>query len=419
MARNRAVTLWLATLLAFLSVSAYGDDQPSYAASGEIRVRAESRNNADFADVWDDQVVFSGERIRLGVSASFPEKARGFLQLQYTAQGDGRILPSNGYLGLHQGWLEAGKNPVIRVGRQELNYGDQRIVGSFGWSNIARSYDGVKITWKQGKFSGDLFGVRPLNNNLPLRGVLLYGAYGQWSPDGLRKVDLYLLDKSDRSGAGGVGDINVVALGVRAAGPIGRNGDYSGELVLETGKVGPRDLRASAYDAALGHTWRSAPWSPRLGIEYAYATGDSDPTDAAVETFDQLFPTNHDKYGYADYQGWRNMQDFRISLSVKPSSKLTLSLDHHWFSLAQPRDGWYGAGGGINTSGATVLRSLAGIAGTNVGTEWDLAVTFVPGKNYRLSAGYSRFTPGPFVRTVLGGTANSSDWSFLMGQHNF
>ena len=42
-----------------------------------------------------------------------------------------------------------------------------------------------------------------------------------------------------------------------------------------------------------------AAFRPRLGLEYDYATGTSDPKGAKNHTFDPLFPSQHPNQGYA------------------------------------------------------------------------------------------------------------------------
>ena len=58
-------------------------------------------------------------------------------------------------------------------------------------------------------------------------------------------------------------------------------------------------------------------FTPRLVAEYNYASGDANPTDGRRGTFDQLYPTAHDKYGLADQVGWRNMHDVRVRSRVE------------------------------------------------------------------------------------------------------
>jgi hypothetical protein len=52
---------------------------------------------------------------------------------------------------LHQGYVNLGnlrEFPVtLKVGRRELSYGDERLVGAFDWNNIGRSFDAIKARY--------------------------------------------------------------------------------------------------------------------------------------------------------------------------------------------------------------------------------------------------------------------------------
>src|SRR4029079_8807367 len=50
-----------------------------------------------------------------------------------------------------------GKTFGVRVGRQELVFGEQRLVGHLNWVNAARSFDGVRATIARKAFKFDAF----------------------------------------------------------------------------------------------------------------------------------------------------------------------------------------------------------------------------------------------------------------------
>src|SRR5439155_794507 len=75
--------------------------------------------------------------------------------------------------------------------------------------------------------------------------------------------------------------------------------ECEGEFAFQTGQVSDLDLTAFAAHIGGGYNFK-CPWSPRLFAEYNYASGDHDPTDGNIETFQNLFPSNHAYYGYMD-----------------------------------------------------------------------------------------------------------------------
>jgi hypothetical protein len=54
-------------------------------------------------------------------------------------------LESDGPIDLHQAYITLGNHkefPLsLKIGRQELIYGDERLIGAFGWNNIGRVFD--------------------------------------------------------------------------------------------------------------------------------------------------------------------------------------------------------------------------------------------------------------------------------------
>ena len=72
---------------------------------------------------------------------------------------------------------------VLRVGRQELNYGSGRLVSVREGPNVRQSFDGVKIRGKAGQWYVDAWAVRPdldefgYFDNAPDSAVAFWGVY--------------------------------------------------------------------------------------------------------------------------------------------------------------------------------------------------------------------------------------------------
>ena len=139
------------------------------------------------------------------------------------------------------------------------------------------------------------------------------------------------------------------------------------------------NLNAFALAVAGGYTWKDHPWKPRVGLEFDYATGDSDPFDGNSESFQNLFPSNHDKYGLMDEFSWRNIQDLRfLQVNVKPLKKLELQFNCHAFWLANTHDFWYRSNGNsilrTRTPDGQDVRTIG--APRSAGQELDLIATY-------------------------------------------
>lgn len=67
------------------------------------------------------------------------------------AEGDDNFDLRQSYLQLGPQWVNA------ELGRQELAYGDERLIGTNPWNNFGRTFDAAKLHYEQGKFSIDVF----------------------------------------------------------------------------------------------------------------------------------------------------------------------------------------------------------------------------------------------------------------------
>jgi hypothetical protein len=82
--------------------------------------------------------------------------------------------------------------------------------------------------------------------------------------------------------------------------------------------VGADRLRAWASHWVVGETVRSLAWTPRFYAEFNHASGDATAKEGIRGTFDQLYPTGHDKYGISDQIGLRNTNDLRAGIETRP-----------------------------------------------------------------------------------------------------
>jgi hypothetical protein len=199
------------------------------------------------------------------------------------------------------------------------------------------------------------------------------------------------------------------------------NWDYSLEGAYQfgdyaTGQTTAR-LTQDAYMfvAQGGYTFADFWATPRLGIEYAYSSGDDNSTDGTHGTFDNLFPTNHKFYGYMDFVSLQNIQDVRGELTLKPTSRLSVALEGHGFWLANTHDYFY------NVSGAPRATGGYGIQPGNssfVGTEIDVIAGYAITRNAQVEAGYGHFFTGDYVNQSLAGVGGSRDADYVYVQTN-
>ena len=440
----------------------------------EERFRWEIRNNNfDFDDsvnaLTDDNWFL--QRARLGVKITLADWLRIYGQVQDSREinSDRPDYPNSlaaegdDSLDLRQAWVEFG-NPkefplTLKLGRQILSYGDERLIGAFDWNNIGRTFDAARLRWEEKTWSLDAFAgsvVVPergsynqsdfFNGNETDRQQIFSGLYFQTTAVPFQATDLYVLhlheDDSVKYQPNPDGDTNFFTLGVRAKSKPGafarqetvpvdgkesRDGkqvavatpprpvgfDYEAEFAFQTGHVRGLDLTAFAAHGGVGYTLDTR-WLPRLGLAYSFATGDNDSTDHDIETFQNLFPTNHKFYGQMDLFSWQNMHDLEVNLKVSPIRALTLRAEYHAFWLQTTEDFWYRANG---TTTVRPLNAAARNAGNYVGSEVDLLATWNVTRNLQVEGGYSHFFTGEYVAAT--GPSDDADFGYLQVKVTF
>jgi len=175
--------------------------------------------------------------------------------------------------------------------------------------------------------------------------------------------------------------------------------------------------------AAGGFTRTNLSTNPQLGLEYNFASGDRNPADGRHGTFDNLFPTNHRLYGFMDLFSLQNLHNLRLSGSLQPHARVTLTADVHAFWLADTGDSFYTVGGTRRSGIGTTPGTGYGINPANsshVGTELDFTATWKMTRHATTQAGYSHFFVGDYVRQSLASPAvGSTDANWFYVQMNF
>ena len=442
------------------------------------RVRWEIReNNYDFNSairaLTDDNWLLN--RFRLGVMLKPAPWLKIYAQTQDSREylSDRQDFP--GVLGaegddafdLRQGYVEISdydKCPWgLKIGRQVLAYGDERLVGSSEWNNFGRTFDAVKLRYQQkdwwvegfastvpvvtrGKYNqSDLF-----NGTENHREQVFSGLYFSTTSLSVQTTDVYVFHLHENTSAlyqpTALGDTNFFTFGARvkskpgvfhherpwlgdnkaildgkstppapapAPAPKALGLDYDAEVAFQTGKVRGLDLTAFAAHGGLGYTF-DLPWTPRLGVEYNYASGDTNSADGNLETFQNLFPSNHPRYGFMDAFSWQNMHNPAVSLKAAPCKKITLEAGYHLFWLATNEDVWY------RSNGATAVRPLTPLARNAdkfAGAELDFLVTYKPLKQLGFTAGYSHFFAGDYLRST--GAHDDADFGYVQATIEF
>lgn len=444
-----------------------------------VRVRREDKDDAGFTDAgsnWDfsrrpsddnnnhytltrvmPRVGYTGKWMNLLVegrsSYSFDDE-----RFSATAPGQG-LAERDGPMDLHQAFLFLGNHkefPVsLKIGRQELVYGDQRLLGHLRWNNNARTFDAAKVRWQNAFFGVDVFtGGLVYNDHRNLNRSnsqdVFSGAYFNFPTLAKNElVEAYLFRRTVSRGIltdswTGVAapfrfpapqDLYTAAVRIRSK-PLAYNAwDYGVELMHQFGErttvapgatvaaaaASPR-LDQTAWAAVLqsGYTLTEHPWQPRLAVIYSYASGDRNAADGDSETFQNLFATTHLHYGYMDLSSLQNLEDLRLALAAKPRPNVSLALEIHFQRLNRTTDFWYNVAGVPRNFAGAAVGSGGGFRinpsySRDLGTEVDLVAGWTFKPYAQIEVGASHYFRGDYIKQSLS-AVGSKDASYVYTQ---
>lgn len=389
-----------------------GDIYFSFGA--QLRSRLEGFDGFNFGNTGaaDDDDVYLLHRLLVHADLQLGEHVRFFLQGINATLTD-RDLPGgertideneldfqNAFVEFNTGGIsEDVGNIQVRVGRQGLLFGAQRLVSPLDWANSQRMFHAATVStnlfdWNTTAFGSELVKVKNSKLDKREKDTNFYGLYGtNKSIMGLEAFDLYYLYLDNESVAwnGTTGDEDRHTLGGRLHGDIGGS-EVFGELeaAYQFGEVGSDDISAFMVTGLVD--WDVQPMKPKglhMSVGGGYASGD-DSTGGKVKTFNQLFPLGHKYLGYIDAVGRQNIINMEVGASMGLFWDIVGGANYLHFWRADKGDALYNAGGGVAIAGQTNGKR-------EVGGEIDLTLKRAFGKHLSVLAGYSHFFAGDFV----------------------
>ena len=389
--------------------------------SGEERIRVEGYDNLFFKPNHTDNYLL--QRLRLNMKIQPVWWLKVIAQSQDSREffkGGIAAPPYQDTWDLRQAYAEIGDMErgffALRVGRQEVNMGEERLMGSTNWTNNARTFDAARLRLHHRKLRIDLFAASVVVVTVGQLGAVtpgnnIYGLYG-----GMENViphstiEPYLFWRSQstvQAQLGGVGTYDMKVPGIRWVGTLPHNFDYNTDLAFERGSLLKDSIDSWAGHWVVGYTAVNAPWTPRLFAEFNHASGSASSKLGQRHTFDQLYATAHDKYGLGDQVGWKNVQHLRVGPEWKIRPRWSLSARYSDYWLADAHDALY------NTSNAVVAQKADGSAGRWVGQEFDLVSAVQMSKITTIGGGVSHIFPGTFLKLSTPGMSYTAPYLFF------
>lgn len=354
-------------------------------------MRFERRTDRDFKRSTRDNESNLLQRGRVTLDWKGDGKVSGMLQYQYAHNlywkpAKNGSIDNNRLYQLNLKVKEA--NGTFTVGRQKINVGSERLIGSLEWANVARTLDAVRYQTKEWDVFAGAVGVSdPRPADAGIAAVVHPWQLGTTA----------FIYKSDKDPAG---DINIWTL-THAGNYKFSGGDFEYEAAIQGGRAKSKDQEAWAFHAALNH-----PLDPKTKVTAEFNTASGGSSADKIRTFDNLYPTNHKFYGLMDLFAWKNMTHAMLTVSHKPKKDWDVKVRYAAGWLKDKKDAWYGASGKPNSSAGSPLIDPTGASGDELGSEADLEVNWKKSARESFQVGFGMFSPGDFVKNRTGDNKN-------------
>ena len=394
-----------------------------FTLDGEFRPRTEFRHG--FGNIISENADAGfGVSTRIRLNSGYSVDAYSFyVSLQdVLVWGENRqLLPDdeNNSFAVFEAWanINLGSGFSTKLGRQTLDYDDQRILGSVGWTQQGRNHDAALLKYGKDKFHMDLGLAYSQDYDNPAGFQSVGTAYNTTGFFTYKTMQYIYLKQGWENLSGSLLILNngfqnfkaddITPDGLSNLQTIGTHLDYkkgsfgaAANLFLQTGeRQGAVDVKG-AYLLGLDLSYKTSD-KVSLGAGIEIISGNDTRTANKTEAFFPLYGTNHKFNGLMDYFYVGNhansigLLDVHLSANFKLGEKSNLMIK------------------ALNFSGEQDLPS----GEKSLGTELDLVLK-QKFNGYALLLGYSQLFASDGMYELKGTTkdlaAGSQNWAWAM-----
>ena len=364
-----------------------GDPLAFATLGGEARLRWERLDPQRFGLAGGQPFTARGERLLLHADVRRDEW-RAFVQLSAAGEVNWPVARpadksepdvAQAFVDWQfDGKASAASTQRLRIGRFELPFPTNRLIGVNDAANLRRTFQGAMLNVDIARVPLTAFLTRPIVNKTGafddhwasterfngLDAVLLQSSGGAASLD---SIDAFVFDRyrAFDQVQNGAGAEHVQTWGTRWAAHIGGLRGAV-QATLQHGRLGSQRMDGNGLTIDLAESF-AAPWSPTLTASFGRASGDARPGDGRVDTFDPLYAN----LAYSTDAGYfypGNNEDISVALSLQPVAALQVQAGAYSIRRLQSQDATYQPPGLIlvagNGTGGQHLATLPFIKAT-------------------------------------------------------
>jgi hypothetical protein len=386
------------------------DADTFFTLGGEIREWYEGYRNASWGYGPQDTNGYLLQRLSIYSDIHAAPRARFFLQLtsdiEAGRKGGPRPVIDESKLFFEEAFAditlskEPGDKLVLRLGRQEFELGDGRLVDVREGPNVRQTFDGASVNWKTSFWNINGFALKPVLNGTgvvdapPDHGTTFFGGYAVHPIPRMKggNIDLYYLGLARKDAVFEIGSANELrhTVGGRLWGRRG-GWSYDSEAAFQGGSFGARSIRAWGTGHDTSYTFRSIRLRPQIGASALVASGSHGNSQSDLGTLNPLFPTGY-YFGQGGIAllGPSNLMAIGPKIGLQLTKSLSVVADNNVFWRTSLQDGLYGPG-------VNLLASGQGNSERYVGSQPSIGVYWNASRHLSLSTTYAHFYVGSFL----------------------
>lgn len=387
---------------------------------GEIREQYQYFQNQNFGDVPTAfkkvSVAQLWHRIMAHSNIELGQKIRVFIQLSSTFRFFNPNMPApeidENRLSLHQLFIDysVSRQLLIRVGKQELGYGNNRLLTFREGPNTRLAFNGAIVKYSSSRRKIDVLAVTPVISKLYAFDDVSFKEYAggfyateNFIPSQLM-VDYYFLyfTSAGRQYNFISGKEKRKSYGVRlfSQRPVL---NYELEITGQSGSF--NNAAIVAYGLSADIHYKLFPKQNFIaGAGLNYFTGDKSETDDRLHTYNLIF--SKPSYGLAAPVGSSNIINFNPYLRINPVKKLSVYAGVYIMKRQSNRDGTY-------SPGMVQVRPTPGnlfvSSKKQIGTQYALETNYDHNQHFYIAADAAFFKAGSYVKE----TGKGSDITYL------
>jgi hypothetical protein len=296
-----------------------------------------------------------------------------------------------------------------------LAIGSSRLISASPGLNVKRSFDGVNFALKGKVWRWDAGFAKLVSlskgvfDDPPDHEQTFWGIAATRKSPHFKQGQMgfyYLgLDRARSIYTQGIGPEQRHTIGVKWAG-LGSRMDLNYDAIFQWGSFSGASVQAWAFSSETGYRISKSHWKPRLSVRADIASGDKDPNNPKLQSFNPLFPGNS-YAGTVGLLGPTNLTDLTPALTLVPHQKVMLIFEcpNYWRTSLQ--DGIYA------TDLRLLIRPNVG-NGHYVGSNPGIVPIWQVTHHIQLQGAITRFLSGSFLeRTFVANGFGFYSFSFV------